>query len=67
MEDEYKFLALDIKNFYISTQIEQILHITESFLKFSNTENILKQQILQSLHTIFISIISNLTTAFTNF
>jgi len=52
MEDGYRFLTLDIKNLYVSTPIEQILHITESFLKFSNTENILKQQGLQSLHTI---------------
>jgi len=52
MEDEYRFLTLDIKNLYVSITIEQILHITESFLKFSNTENILKQQVLQSLRTI---------------
>jgi hypothetical protein len=52
MEDEYRFLTLDIKNLYVSIPIEQILQITESFLKFSNTENNLKQQVLQSLHTI---------------
>jgi len=52
MEDEYRFLTLDIKNFYVSVPIEQILHITEFFLKLSKTENMLKQQILQSLHTI---------------
>jgi hypothetical protein len=52
MEDEYRFLTLDIKNLYVSITIEQILHIRESFLKFSNTENILKQLVLQSLHTI---------------
>jgi hypothetical protein len=52
MEDEYRFLTLDIKNLYISTQIEQILHSMESFLKFSNRQNMLIQQLLQSLHTI---------------
>ena len=52
MEDEYRFLTLDIKNLYVSIPIEQILHITEFFLKLSNTKNMLKQQILQSLQTI---------------
>lgn len=52
MEDEYRFLTHDIKNLYVSIPIEPMLHITEYFLKFSNTENMLKQQILQLLRTI---------------
>lgn len=49
---EYRPLAFNIKDLYVYIPLDQTLHVTKTLNNLNNTEKIIKQQIMQALHTL---------------
>jgi hypothetical protein len=49
---EYRPLTFNIKDLCVYTPIEQTLHVTKTLNNLNKTEKMIKQQIIQSLHTL---------------
>lgn len=52
IKHENRPLKFNIKDLYVYIPIKLTLHVTKTLNKLNNTEKMIKQQILQALHTI---------------